>query len=69
MTLLQELTEAGKQLAIYFDYTGAGRGPEIIAGPFSSMKEVKKYAKENDIDLKHFNYFAGPYKKRYERIR
>lgn len=28
---------------VYFDYTGAGRGPEPIAGPFETEKEAEKW--------------------------
>jgi hypothetical protein len=42
---------------IYFDYTGAGRGPEPIAGPFKSEKEAEAYATEYDIDLTDGNHF------------
>ncbi len=55
--------EASKQLAIYFDYTGAGRRPEPIAGPFNSMQEAKDYATENEISLiGNSNYFIDVYR-------
>ena len=37
---------AKKQYAVYFDYTGAGRGPEPIAGPFSTEEEAQKWSDE-----------------------
>lgn len=52
-----------QQYCIYFDYTGAGRGPEPIAGPFNSEQECKNYAIENNIDLTSgSNYFMDIYR-------
>lgn len=39
-----------KQFAIYFDYTGAGRGPEPVAGPFDTREQAAEYAKEFDME-------------------
>ena len=50
--------------AIYYDYTGAGRGPEVIAGPFSSMEEATEYAKENDYVGS--DYFIDNYREEYD---
>ncbi len=36
---------------IYFDYTGAGRGPEQIAGPFNTRQEAEAYAAEEGYSL------------------
>lgn len=43
--------------AIYFDYTGAGRGPEVIAGPFDTEREAEEYAAEWEYDLTDSDYF------------
>ena len=67
MKLLKELKEAAKRLAIYYDYTGAGRGPEMIAGPFDDMEQAKKYAKENDWSLKGDDYFIDEYREEHDR--
>jgi hypothetical protein len=49
--------------AIYYDYTGAGRGPEIIAGPFDTEQEAQQYAKENGWE--GGNYFVDVYRDNY----
>ncbi len=46
---------------IYFDYTGAGRGPEPIAGPFPSREAAEQYAAEEGYDLKNKDYFVDVY--------
>jgi len=46
--------------AIYYDYTGAGRAPEPIAGPFDSEREAEEYANDNDYPLTG-DYFIGEY--------
>ena len=33
---------------VYFDYTGAGRGPECVAGPFSSKQEANQWLKDEN---------------------
>ena len=53
--------KAKTSYAIYFDYTGAGRMPEPIAGPFTSNKKAVKYAKEMEYDLKNDDYFIDEY--------
>lgn len=30
---------------VYFDYTGAGRGPECVAGPFATQAEADQWIK------------------------
>ena len=55
------LKEAAKQFVVYYDYTGAGRRPEPVAGPFDSRKEAEEYAEENDMPLKGDNYFVDEY--------
>ena len=37
------------QFCVYFDYTGAGRGPEPIAGPFPTSEEAAEWIVENDF--------------------
>ena len=46
--------------ALYFDYTGAGRGPEPIAGPFASEKEANEYAADFEYELGN-EYFVDVY--------
>ena len=48
--------------AIYYDYTGAGRAPEPIAGPFNTKDEAVEYAAENDYPLRGDNYFVDEVK-------
>ncbi len=48
--------------AIFYDYTGAGRGPEMIAGPFDTKQEADDYAKEWGYSLTGDNYFVDTYK-------
>ena len=69
MKLLKELTEAKKQYAIYFDATGAGRGPEVVAGPFDSEIEAEEYADEHDImdDEDRRNMWVDEYDPEYEK--
>ena len=63
MELLNDINEAAKKMvAIYFDATGAGRGPEPIAGPFHTEKEAEEYAVEMDYDLKDPDYFIDVYR-------
>ena len=50
-----------EQYAIYFDYTGAGRGPEPIAGPFDSKADAESYAKEWEYDVEGNEYFIDEY--------
>jgi len=33
---------------VYYDYTGAGRGPEAIAGPFDTEEEANAWVVECD---------------------
>ncbi len=47
--------------AIYYDYTGAGRIPEPIAGPFDTKPEAEQYAVENDYPLVGDDYFIDEY--------
>jgi len=57
MKLLKELHN--QQYALYFDYTGAGRGPEPVGGPFSTKQEAVEYAAENGHKLTgRTNYFV-----------
>jgi nitrous oxide reductase accessory protein NosL len=42
---------------IYFDYTGRGGMPEIVAGPFANQQEADDYMKENNIQEGKF-YFV-----------
>lgn len=51
-----------KQYGIYYDYTGAGRGPELIAGPFNSQAEAEAYADEESYPLVGDNYFVDVYR-------
>jgi len=44
--------------ALYFDYTGAGRPPEPIAGPFDTKAEAEAYAEEYDYPLVGDDYFV-----------
>ena len=53
----EDLLGKPKKKCIYFDYTGAGRGPEPIAGPFGSTEEAEAYAQEYGIDLTDRDYF------------
>jgi len=65
---LEELNEKSKRVSIYFDYTGAGRRPKMIAGPFKTFKDAQKYAKENDWDLKgNSNYFIDDYRGKMDK--
>lgn len=50
-----------KRYAVYFDYTGAGRGPEVIDGPFNTEKEAQEYLIEW-YDEKDKNYFVDVYR-------
>lgn len=58
---LEELGE--KQFGVYFDYTGAGRAPELIAGPFKSTDEAEEYMKGNEWEGS--NYFVDQYDEQY----
>jgi len=52
MSLIKEINEnADKGFVIYFDASGAGRGPEPVAGPFATEKEAEDYADEMEYDL------------------
>jgi hypothetical protein len=46
--------------AVYFDFTGAGRCPEPIAGPFESQEEAEEYMKENEYEDSD-EYFVDRY--------
>ena len=51
-----------KKQAIYYDNTGSGRGPEVIAGPFDSASDLDDYIDEFDIKLTgDTNYFVEEY--------
>lgn len=52
----------GKRYAVYYDYTGAGRGPEVIAGPFGSKEEAEQYAEDWQYPLTGDEYFVDVYK-------
>jgi hypothetical protein len=47
--------------AIYYDYTGAGRMPEPVAGPFKTHEEACTYADEEGYDSPIGNYFIDKY--------
>ncbi len=48
--------------AVYFDYTGAGRMPEAIAGPFDTEQEALDYCEENEYELTGgSDYFVEKY--------
>lgn len=57
MKIKEIIKEKLEGFAIYFDYTGAGRGPEQIAGPFDTTKQAERWAKANGIDLTDKDYF------------
>jgi len=44
-------------LYLYFDGTGSGGMPEIVAGPFHSREDADIFMKENDIEEGRF-YFV-----------
>lgn len=46
--------------AAYYDYTGAGRGPEPIAGPFETEQEAYDWLEENEYEGD--NYFVDVYR-------
>lgn len=46
-----------EQFYIYYDYTGAGRGPEPIAGPFYNQSDAEEYAEDSNMDLTDKNIF------------
>jgi len=62
---IEDLKEKKVQFALYFDYTGAGRGPEVIAGPFDTEKEANKYKEENDYESS--DYFVDVYREENDR--
>jgi hypothetical protein len=45
--------------AIYFDYTGAGRQPEPISGPFDTKQEAIDQAEVLDFPLTGDDYFVA----------
>lgn len=49
--------------AVYYDYTGAGRMPEPVAGPFETHEEACAYADEEGYDTSSpiGNYFIDKY--------
>lgn len=53
--------------ALYFDYTGAGRGPEVIAGPFDSRELAVEHAFIWEYDLTDNDYFVGEYHEELSR--
>ena len=63
MTMKLDQLSNQQEYALYFDYTGAGRRPEPVAGPFSSEQEAVEYAAEHGHDLvgSESNYFVDVY--------
>lgn len=58
MNLLRSIVrEANKQYAVYFDYTGSGRQPRPVAGPFDTEQEAHQWMKEEGYD-KNDKYFV-----------
>lgn len=57
MKIAELLTETGAPYFIYYDYTGAGRGPEQIAGPFDNAAAAEEYAAEAGWSMIGGNYF------------
>ena len=53
------------QYAVYFDYTGGGRGPEVIAGPFDSEEQADEYLAEQ-FDPSDKDYFVDEYHEEYD---
>lgn len=49
--------------AIYYDYTGAGRMPEPVAGPFDEYQIAVTYAEEEGYDVSSVTskYFIDEY--------
>lgn len=58
---LSDIFESDNKYALYFDYTGVGRGPEPIAGPFPSRKDAEHYASDEGYDLTDKHYFVDVY--------
>jgi hypothetical protein len=53
----RKIQREGRELVcVYFDHTGAGRGPEPVAGPFSRA-EADKWLLDNDVDPNDKQYF------------
>lgn len=48
--------ESVDAVCVYFDATGAGRGPEAVAGPFS-QQEAEQWLVDNGIERTDHDYF------------
>ena len=59
LNLLEATKKKEKGVYVWFDYTGAGRGPEKVAGPFKSHADAEDYVNnpDNGINLEDKNYF------------